>query len=144
MCNFKIWFHSTGLAPEGDVFLSVTFPENSPLIQNFTATLTDAAADEERAKKMYLDTLAPGTVSPPVLLGEPQDDANINIYIHCDICSWFCYCFSLCSYYAHFPDYKNYFKGKMVQPHQSFLFGKCPKFGSVRRRQTEKKKGLTL
>ena len=30
---------------------------------------------------MYLDTLAPGTVSPPVLLGEPQDDANINIYI---------------------------------------------------------------
>lgn len=81
MCNFKIWFHSTGLAPEGDVFLSVTFPENSSLIQNFTATLTGAAADEERAKKMYLDTLAPGTVSPPVLLGEPQDDAKINIYI---------------------------------------------------------------
>ena len=82
MCNFKIWFHSTsGVAPEGDVFLSVTFPENSSLIQNFTATLTNAATDEERAKKMYLDTLAPGTVSPPVLLGEPQDDANINIYI---------------------------------------------------------------
>ena len=81
MCNFKIWFHSTGRAPEGDVFLSVTFPESSSLIQNFTATLTEAAADEERAKKMYLDTLAPGTVSPPVLLGEPQDDANIDIYI---------------------------------------------------------------
>ena len=32
MCNFKIWFHSTGLAPEGDIFLSVTFPENSSLI----------------------------------------------------------------------------------------------------------------
>ena len=28
----------------------------------------------------------------------------------------------------------------MVQPHQSFLFGKCPKFGSVRPHQTEKKK----
>lgn len=77
----KYGFHSTGLVPEGDIFLSVTFPENSSLIQNFTATLTEAAADEERAKEMYLDTLAPGTVSPPVLLGEPQDDAKVNIYI---------------------------------------------------------------
>ena len=77
MCNFKIWFHSTsGVAPEGDVFLSVTFPENSSLIQNFTATLTDAAADEERAKKMYLDTLAPGTVSPPVYLCQHKDYAK--------------------------------------------------------------------
>ena len=81
MCNFKILFHSTGLAPEGDVFLSVTFPENSSLIQNFTATLTDAAADEERAKKMYLDTLAPGTVSPLVLLCQHKDYAKVNTYI---------------------------------------------------------------
>lgn len=39
-----------GLAPEGDVFLNITFPENFSLIQNFTATLSDAAADEDRAR----------------------------------------------------------------------------------------------
>ncbi|CAH3195355.1 unnamed protein product, partial [Porites evermanni] len=55
-------YATKGLVPEGGVFLGVTFPENSSLIQNFTATLTDAAADKERAKKMYLDTLAPGTI----------------------------------------------------------------------------------
>ena len=65
-----------GLAPEGDVFLNITFPENFSLIQNFTATLSDAAADEDRAKKMYLDTLAPGTVSPPVFLCQHKDYAK--------------------------------------------------------------------
>ena len=87
-------------------------------------------------------------VSPPVLLGEPQDDAKVNIYIlgltkyTVTYVPGFFYCFSLCSYYAHFPDYKNYFKGEMVQPRSSFLFGERPKFGSVRRRQTEKTKRL--
>ena len=77
----KYGFHSTGLAPEGDVFLNITFPENFSLIQNFTATLSDAAADEDRAKKMYLDTLAPGAVSPLVLLCQHKDYAKVNTYI---------------------------------------------------------------
>ena len=77
----KYGFHSTGLTLEGDVFLSITCPENSSLIQNFTATLSDAAGDEERAKKMYLDTLAPGTVSPLVLLCQHKDYAKVNTYI---------------------------------------------------------------
>ena len=72
----KYGSHSTGLAPEGDVFLNITFPENSSLIQTFTATLSDAAADEDRAKKMYLETLAPGTVSPPVYLCQHKDYAK--------------------------------------------------------------------
>ena len=77
----KYGFHSTGLTSEGDVFLNITFPENSSLIQNFTATLSGAAGDEERAKKMYLDTLAPGTVSPLVLLCQHKDYAKVNTYI---------------------------------------------------------------
>ena len=72
----KYGSHSTGLAPKGDVFLNISFPENSSLIQTFAATLSDAAADEDRAKKMYLETLAPGTVSPPVYLCQHKDYAK--------------------------------------------------------------------
>ena len=122
----KYGFHSTGLTSEGDVFLNITFPENSSLIQNFTPTLSGAAGDEERAKKMYLDTLAPGTVSPLVLLCQHKDYTKVNTYILGLRKDMFLVLllFSLCSYYAHFPDYKNYFKEEMVQPCQSFLFGK--------------------
>ena len=74
-------FTPQGSPRKGDVFLNITFPENSSLIQNFTATLSDAAGDEERAKKMYLDTLAPGTVSPLVLLCQHKDYAKVNTYI---------------------------------------------------------------
>lgn len=141
----KYGFHSTGLAPEGDIFLSVTFPENSSLIQNFTATLTEAAADEERAKKMYLDTLAPGTVSPPVLLGEPQDDAKVNIYILGLIKYTVTYVpVFLCTLTMFIVRIKRIIsRGKWFNHVRFILFGKCPKFGSVRRHQKEKN-GLTL
>ena len=66
--NCKILFPSTGVAPEGDIFSSINLPANSSLIQRFTATLSDAASDAERAKKMYVDALAPGTVRTIVLL----------------------------------------------------------------------------
>jgi len=60
--NCKILFHSTGVAPEGDIISCINLPENSALIQCFTATLNDAAGDAETAKKMYVDSLPPGTV----------------------------------------------------------------------------------
>ena len=66
--NCKILFHSTGVALEGDTFSCINLPENSALIQCFTATLSDAAGDPERTKKMYVDSLAPGTVRVIVLL----------------------------------------------------------------------------
>jgi len=58
MNHFKIWFHFTGVAPEGDIFSNITLLENSALIASFTASLTDAAGDADRAKRMYLETLA--------------------------------------------------------------------------------------
>jgi len=66
--NCRILFPSTGVAPEGDIFSSINLPENSTLIERFTATLSDAAGDAERAKKMYVDSLAPRTVRAIVLL----------------------------------------------------------------------------
>ena len=66
--NCKILFHSTGVALEGDTFSCINLPENSALIQCFTATLSDAAGNLERTKKMYVDSLAPGTVRAIVLL----------------------------------------------------------------------------
>ena len=66
--NCKILFHSTGVALEGDTFSCINLPENSALIQYFTATLSDAAGNLERTKKMYVDSLAPGTVRAIVLL----------------------------------------------------------------------------
>ena len=65
--NCNILFPPTGVAPEGDIFSAINLPENSSLIQRFTATLSDAAADAERAKKMYVESLAPGTVKTIVL-----------------------------------------------------------------------------
>ena len=66
--NCKILFHSTGVTLEGDTFSCINLPENSALIQCFTATLSDAAGNLERTKKMYVDSLAPGTVRAIVLL----------------------------------------------------------------------------
>lgn len=66
--NCKILFHSTGVALEGDTFSCINLPENSALIQCFTVTLSDAAGNLERTKKMYVDSLAPGTVRAIVLL----------------------------------------------------------------------------
>ena len=66
--NCKILFHSKGVALEGDTFSCINLPENSTLIQRFTATLSDAAGDTERTKKMYVDSLAPVTVRAIVLL----------------------------------------------------------------------------
>ena len=66
--NCKILFPSTGVAQEGDIFSSITLRENSELIERFTASLSDAARDADRAKKMYVDSLAPGTVRTIVLL----------------------------------------------------------------------------
>ena len=66
--NCKILFHSKGVALEGDTFSCINLPENGTLIQRFTATLSDAAGDTERTKKMYVDLLAPGTVRAIVLL----------------------------------------------------------------------------
>ena len=47
----EILFPSTGVAPEGDIFSSVTLRENSKMIERFTATLSDATRDAVRAKK---------------------------------------------------------------------------------------------
>ena len=66
--NCKILFNSKGVALEGDTFSCINLPENSTFIQRFTATLSDAAGDTERTKKMYVDWLAPGTVRAIVLL----------------------------------------------------------------------------
>ena len=66
--NCKILFHSKGVALEGDKFSCINLPENSTLIQRFTATLSDAAGNTERTKKMYVDSLAPVTVRAIVLL----------------------------------------------------------------------------
>ena len=48
----------------------------------------------------------------------PRTTLKVNIHIfgltkctiYCEKCSCFCSCFSLCCYYAHFSDKKNYFK----------------------------------
>ena len=66
--NCKTLFHSTGVTPEGDIISCINLPENSTLIPRFTAILNDAAGDAKRAKKMYVDSLAPGTVRAIVLL----------------------------------------------------------------------------
>ena len=66
--NCKTLFHSTGVALKGDAFSCINLPENSALIQRFTATLSDAAGNKKRTKKMYVDSLAPGTVTAIVLL----------------------------------------------------------------------------
>ena len=63
--NCKTLFHSIGVALKGDAFSCINLPENSKLIQRFTATLSDA---KKRTKKMYVDSLAPGTVTAIVLL----------------------------------------------------------------------------
>ena len=68
LSNCKILFPSTGVAPEGDIFSCINLPENSTLIQRFTAPLSNAAGDTERAKKMYVDSLAPGTGKTIVFL----------------------------------------------------------------------------
>lgn len=51
----------SGTIPEGDVFGNVLIESNG-LVANFQSTLTNAANNVERAKRMYLETLAPGTV----------------------------------------------------------------------------------
>ena len=66
--NCKTLFHSTGVTPKGDIISYINLPENSTLIQCFTATLNDAAGNAKRAKKMYVDSLAPRMVRAIVLL----------------------------------------------------------------------------
>ena len=60
MNHFKIWFHFTGVTPEGDIFSNITLLENSALIAIFTASLTDAASNIDQAKRIYLEMLASG------------------------------------------------------------------------------------
>ena len=56
MNHLKIWFHFTGVAPEGDIFSNITLLENSALIVSFTPAwqMRQATPTVER---MYLETL---------------------------------------------------------------------------------------
>lgn len=58
-----VTFFPIGLAPEDDVF-SRTDLQNSSMLTRFAENLQSAgtAQDIQRAKNMYLETLAPGTV----------------------------------------------------------------------------------
>ena len=55
---------SIGCALEGDVFARMSARTSSKLLSNFAESLKtrDNKDDEDRAKNMYLETLAPGTV----------------------------------------------------------------------------------
>ena len=55
---------SIGCAPEGDVFARLTVKPSTKLLSNFAESLksNDNKDDEDRAKNMYLESLAPGTV----------------------------------------------------------------------------------
>ena len=55
---------SRGCAPEGDVFASMSVRTGSKLLVNFAESLKkqNNKEDEQRAKNMYLESLAPGTV----------------------------------------------------------------------------------
>ncbi|CAH3180440.1 unnamed protein product [Porites lobata] len=54
----------TGCAPEGDVFARLSVKPGSKLLSNFAESLKsqDNKDDEDRAKNMYLESLAPGTI----------------------------------------------------------------------------------
>ena len=55
---------SIGCAPEGDVSASMSVRTGSKLLSNFAESLNkqNNKEDEQRAKNMYLESLAPGTV----------------------------------------------------------------------------------
>ena len=55
---------SIGCAPEGDVSASMLVRTGSKLLSNFAESLNkqNNKEDEQRAKNMYLESLAPGTV----------------------------------------------------------------------------------
>ena len=55
---------SIGCALEGDVFARMSARTSSKLLSNFAESLKtrDNKDDEDRAKNMYLESLAPGTV----------------------------------------------------------------------------------
>ena len=59
--NFTFYF-LLGIAPEDDILGSVSHRANNGMVARFQSSLQNNEEDSDRAKKMYLETLAPGTV----------------------------------------------------------------------------------
>ena len=80
----------------------------------------------------------------------PRTTLKVNIHIfglikgtiiYCKKCSCFCSCCSLCCYYAHFSDLKNYFKCKMVTLRRDFFLLNAKNLGRSDDAKRRKKRG---